>query len=98
MTDIRLYLDLVASFFAGVGLALLYFGGLWLTVRQLPRVRRPALLLIGSFMARIVVFLAGLFLVTNGRLELLAVSLGGFLCCRGLLIHRLGRTPHCQRD
>jgi F1F0 ATPase subunit 2 len=97
MTDIRIYLDLVASLFAGVGLAVLYFGGLWLTVRRLPRVRRPALLLSGSFMARIVVFLAGLFLVTDGRPELLAVCLGGFLCCRVLLIQLLGRMPRCQR-
>ena len=83
---------IVAALLTGIVLGAFYFGGLWLRVRQIPRVRRPALLLVSSFIARITVFLLGLYLVMDGQLVGLVTCLGGFFTCRGLLIHRLGRT------
>ena len=77
---------------AGLGLGLLYFGGLWLTVRRLPGSGRPALLFAGSFAGRTAVTIAGFYLVMDGHWERMLACLAGFLIARQFLISRL-RPP-----
>jgi F1F0 ATPase subunit 2 len=79
-------LPLGLAFGAGIGLGLFFFYGLWLTVRKLPTVQRPALLSVCSFFGRLGVTLFGFYLVTGGHLEQLVVSLLGFLGARSILI------------
>jgi len=74
------------AFAAGVVLGLLAFGGLWLTVRRLPRSRRPGLLLLGSFVARLGVSVPVILVVMGGRWERLAACFAGFLLARTVLI------------
>lgn len=78
------------SLAAGAGLGLFYFGGLWLTVRRLPTLRRPELISLGSFVGRLGVTLLGFYLVADGRWERLAACLVGFFVMRTILVHRLG--------
>jgi F1F0 ATPase subunit 2 len=75
-----------------MGLGLFYFGGLWLTVRRLPGSRTPELLILGSFVGRLAVTLAGFYLVMGGRWERLLACLAGFLITRTFLLYRLKPT------
>jgi F1F0 ATPase subunit 2 len=73
---------------AGLALGFFYFGGLWLTVRELPAMRRPALWMLASFAGRTGLSVAGFYLVMDGRWERLGVCFLGFLLARTLLVHR----------
>jgi F1F0 ATPase subunit 2 len=87
------WLGLVLSLAAGGGLGLVYFGSLWLTVRRLPTAQHPALLTLGSFVARTAVILIGLYIVMGGRWERLLASLVGFVLARDILIRRWRPRP-----
>ena len=84
---VRLLLALVAGF----GLGLFYYGGLWLTLKKLPKSSHPVLLHMGSFFGRTVVILAGFYLVMGDRWERIIVCLAGALVARVILVRRLGR-------
>jgi F1F0 ATPase subunit 2 len=77
----------------GLGLGVLYFGGLWLTVRQLPTARNPVLLTLLSFVGRIGAVGIGFGLITTNTqisapLHLLACLIP-FFWIRNRLIQRL---------
>jgi F1F0 ATPase subunit 2 len=78
---------LLFSAAAGTVIGMLYFTGLWLTVRRLKSARNPALLTFGSFMGRTAsaVFLFYL-IIREGRWELGLAALAGFVLSRILLM------------
>jgi len=83
----------VLAFGGGVGLSVLYFGGLWLTVRRVVAGAWPRMLLLGSFVVRAGLVLLGFYFVIRWmgeRWELLAVCLLGFIVGRTVLMHRWG--------
>jgi F1F0 ATPase subunit 2 len=87
-----------AAFAAGAALGWFFYAGLYRTVRELTRSRRPALLLSGSLLTRIAVLLAGLWLVmAAGEAWLgdswhgLIPALLGLLAVRALLLRLYGR-------
>ena len=97
------FLPLVLAWAAGIGLGLFYFGGLWLTVRQLPTCRWPAPLLLGSFVGRTAVVLVGFYFVMGGRWERMLACLVGFIMARLFLVsrlrpQRLPDIPHGKED
>jgi F1F0 ATPase subunit 2 len=86
----------VLAFGGGVGLSVLYFGGLWLTVRRVVEGEWPRMLLLGSFVGRAGVVLLGFYLVIlwmGERWELLAICLVGFIVGRTMLVRRWGPRP-----
>lgn len=78
---------------AGVLLGIIYFGGLWLTVQRMSQTDRPILLLVSSFIIRLGLVLVGFYLVSNGRLQFLAISLVSFLLTRFYFIRKIQPTP-----
>jgi F1F0 ATPase subunit 2 len=82
-------LSLLMAFLVGMGTGILYFGGLWWTVRQLPLVRQPALLTLGSFLVRTGISLTAFYLVSGGHWERILMSLLGFIIMRGFLVRRV---------
>jgi len=84
------WLRIAASLFAGALLGIFYFGGLWLTVQWLPKVRHPAVLALISYLVRLVVALIGFYLLMNGRWQQLVACLAGFLVARLFLTRSLG--------
>jgi len=76
---------IIVALLAGFGLGLLFFGGLWLTVRALPRSRYPAALMLGSFWGRTALVVAGFTLAISRRWQNALVCLIGFLIARLLL-------------
>ena len=75
-------LEVARSLAAGVGLGLLFHGGLWWTVRHVPDFRRPALALLGSALLRMAVALGGFYLVAAGGWWRLLLCLAGFQVAR----------------
>jgi len=82
-------LYLAMAFLVGMGTGIVYFGGLWWTVRQLPFVRQPALLTMGSFLVRTGISLTAFYLASGGHWERILISLLGFIIIRGFLVRRI---------
>jgi F1F0 ATPase subunit 2 len=80
---------LLLAFAAGSLLSIFYFGGLWLTIQRLDRSRQPALLFAGSFLLRLMVVLAGFYLVADGNIERLGVCLFSFFITRHVVLKRV---------
>ena len=75
---------------AGLALGLLYYYGLWLTVRRLPDSANPHLLLLASFWARNAAAAAGFCLLALRGWPAAALALVSFLAARQFLVRRLG--------
>ncbi|MFP4082143.1 MAG: ATP synthase subunit I [Candidatus Aminicenantes bacterium] len=87
---------LILSLAAGAGVGIFFFGGLWWTVRRLPRSSRPVVLTVSSFLVRTGVSVAVFYLlVRGGHWERLLVCLAGFLLIRLVLTRRW--SPHKKR-
>lgn len=80
---------LLLAFVSGAGIGALFFGGLRWTVRQLPKAKRPSLWVLGSFLLRVCISLAGFYFIMGDRWERLLVGLFGFLVMRILFVHHL---------
>jgi F1F0 ATPase subunit 2 len=85
-------IPLAGALLAGAVLGLLFFGGLWWTVRRGLCSRQPALLFLGSLLLRTAVVLSGFYLVTRGDIRRLLACLLGFFLAR-MLVTRLSRAP-----
>lgn len=83
------------AFAAGAVLGILFFGGLWLTVRQAVTAKLPALWVMVSFFLRIGLTLTGLYYIGADNWQRLIIALLGFLAAR-LAITQYTRTPDLQ--
>ena len=90
MTFYAINLSLAAV--AGLALGLFYFGGIWLTVRKISGSGNPGILMLGSFVIRLLVTFYGLYLVMDGELLRLLACLAGFFLTRIILVRKLGPT------
>ena len=89
--DATLIFTLIAAFVAGLALGAFYFIALWRTVQQLPIAKSPARLMIGSFILRMAVLVAGFYLIMGtGHWERLTSAMLGFIIIRKILTYRLG--------
>lgn len=75
MTDI---LPGTLAALTGIGLGLIFFGGLWFTVRKGVASDQPALWFLGSLLLRMSVVLTGFYFISGGRWERLLACLMGF--------------------
>lgn len=81
---------LVASCTAGALLGVIFFWGLWTTLKRLGRERSTAVLLLGSLVLRFGLVLGGFYLLARyaGWEHVLAAALG-FTLSRILVVYRL---------
>jgi F1F0 ATPase subunit 2 len=85
-------LKLVLAGVAGLFLGVIFFGGLWWSVRQGVASKHPALWFLGSALLRMSIVLAGFYFVGRGHWERLVACLLGFIIAR-FIVMRLTRTP-----
>jgi F1F0 ATPase subunit 2 len=67
---------------AGAALGVIFFGGLWWTVRKAVSSGHPARWFLGSGLLRTGVVLAGFYLVGGGHWQRLVGALAGFIVAR----------------
>ncbi|MDO9555537.1 MAG: ATP synthase subunit I [Atribacterota bacterium] len=76
----------------GLGLGLLYFGGLWLTIKNMNNVRSPIVLTLGSYILRIAaVFLVLIYVARQGEWGNILILLAGFIIGRIFLSRMIGK-------
>lgn len=78
--------SMAGSLAAGFGAGVLFFGGLWLTVRHLDTMRHPALVILLSFVTRLVLALGVIWWFCRDGFLQLALCMAGFLVARFVLI------------
>lgn len=78
---------------AGMALGLVFFGGLWLTVKRIPNASRPGLLALGSLIGRMAVALVFFYGLVDGAWPSFAAALVGFFAMRILIVHRMRPQP-----
>ena len=76
----------IIAFIVGASLGLFYFGGLWLTVQELPATKHPYRLIFFSFIFRLAVtlFVVSLILGSNSVYGVIPL----LICCLGFLAVR----------
>ena len=72
------FLTLLMAWIAGIGLGVIFFGGLWYTIRKGLASTQPALWFISSLLLRTSIVLVGLFYVYNLHCDRLFLCLVGF--------------------
>lgn len=75
-------LSLALALVTGVLLGLMFFGGLWWTIRKGISSERPALWFFGSLLLRMGITLAGFYLIARGGWVRLLLCLLGFVMAR----------------
>jgi len=88
---------LLTSWLAGGVLGMIFFGGLWWTVRRGVSSQQPALWFLVSMLARMSVALAGFYFVAGGNWQRVVTCLLGFVTAR-FAVTRLTRGkggPQC---
>jgi F1F0 ATPase subunit 2 len=78
---------LILSLMVGMLLGLVFFCGLWWTVRKAINSTNPALWFFGSVMLRMAVVMSGFYLVMAGDWRRLCIALVGFIIARMLVTH-----------
>ncbi len=77
---------LIIAPLAGLGLGVIFFGGLWWTLRHALLAAHPAPLLLGSLLLRVGVTLAGFYFVAAGQAGRMLLCLLGFVVARFLVV------------
>ncbi|MEP7256893.1 MAG: ATP synthase subunit I [Flavitalea sp.] len=78
---------LVLAFIWGVLLGLLFFGGLWFTIKKAIASKIPSLWVLGSFIFRVSIALAGFYFIGLENWRKLVICMLGFILSRFMVIH-----------
>jgi F1F0 ATPase subunit 2 len=84
--------NLIPPFIEGVVLGIIFFVGLWWTVKKGVSAKQPAFLFLVSFFLRIGIVLAGFYFAADGHWDHLLTSLFGFIIVR-YIATRLAGPP-----
>ena len=79
----------ISAVLCGGLLGLMFFGGLWWTLRRMPSARQPHLLMLGSSVLRMSMALAGFYICVRVGLTALLGCLAGFVGMRLWLTRKL---------
>lgn len=87
-------MNFVAAIMVGALVGIIYFSGLWLTVRQIVIRQSAAGLAMLSWLGRMLLLGLVFYVLSRRSAEMALVGLGGFWCTRFYLLHRLGGGSH----
>lgn len=76
----------------GIVLGLVYFGGLWITVCRLPKVKRQASWMLSSFILRNVLVAAGFYAILRLGWQFVLLYLAGVLGVRFVMTRRINKS------
>ena len=89
------WLMILIGIISGVILSLIYFGGLWYTLKQMERWRRPWILVAGSFLLRNAIVVAAFYFLIMQHWSALAAAFIAFMITRQVIVHKTG-SPEDQ--
>ncbi len=78
---------MIATFVGGIALGIIFFGGLWFTVKKLITAKIPALWMLGSFIVRVGIVLTGFYFISSGNWQRVVICLIGFIAARFIVIY-----------
>lgn len=84
------WLMILIGIASGVLLSLIYFGGLWYTLKQMEHWRRPWILVTVSFLIRNALVLTAFYFLIIQHWSTLVAAFIAFLITRQVVIHRTG--------
>lgn len=87
--NVGLFAELLVAACVGLGLGSLFFGGLWLTVRQAQSWQYPGLGMLASLFLRLALVGAGLYLMADGHWQRYMAAVPGLLVARWWWVHRI---------
>ncbi len=79
-------LYMVLAFIGGMLLGVLFFGGLWFTLKKMILSKNPALWLLSSFFFRVSITLIGFYFIGLGNWKNLILCMLGFIIARFFVI------------
>ena len=74
--------SLLPALLGGIILGILFFGGLWLTIRKGIHSKRPTLLFMGSLITRLAIVVLGFYYIGANSWQKILICLAGFLLAR----------------
>ncbi len=85
---------MILGFIGGSVLGILFFGGLYWSVNQLPKAKHPGLLMTASLMVRMAILLTGLYFLMAGDIKNLLAAVAGVMLVKFAMIAKIGlNTP-----
>ena len=78
---------MIGALVVGILLGIIFFGGLWFTVRKMVASKIPALWILFSFIFRMAITLLGFYFISMGDWKKLISCLIGFVVARSIVIH-----------
>ncbi len=81
--------ELILGFLGGIVLGLVFFGGLYWSVNQLPTVKYPGLLMMASMFVRMAILLTGLYFLMAGDIKHLLAAVVGVMLVKFVMIARV---------
>ncbi len=78
---------MILVFLAGAVLGVLFFGGLWFTVKKSVNAKRPALLILTSFFLRIGITMMGFYVIGADNWQRILLCLLGFIVARFTVLY-----------
>jgi F1F0 ATPase subunit 2 len=82
---------IIVAIIVGLILGILFFGGLWLTVKKALGTTYAPLWFLGSSLLRTAIVLTGFYYIAQGNLPRLLLGVAGFIAARFLVV-RLTRS------
>jgi len=83
---------MLIAFIVGVLIGILFFGGLYLTVKKLMTIKYPALFMMLSLIVRLVILAGGLYLIMDGGMKNILSAMAGIILVRLVMIAKLGKA------
>lgn len=78
---------MIAAFVGGMALGIIFFGGLWFTVKKAVDAKIPALWVFSSFVLRIGITVVGFYFIGAENWQRLIICLLGFIAARFIVLH-----------
>lgn len=88
------WIIILFALLSGALTGLIYFGGLWLTLKKIAQYKLSYTLLILSFIVRAAIVLLIFYAMVIYHWAYLAIALISFLAMRQLLLSKLGKVDH----
>ncbi|MEN1760867.1 ATP synthase subunit I [Anoxynatronum sibiricum] len=80
---------MILGFLGGMGLGLVFFGGLYWSVNQLPTAKHPGFLMVASMLVRMAILLTGLYFLMAGDIKNLLAAVAGVMLVKFMMIAKV---------